>query len=659
MIYGKKELRNRYRELVSRIIELDIAYSEGSPRVSDAVYDEMYKELKCIEKENPDIVVKNSPTRCLDHYKDKIHEPIDHIYPMKSIENAYSKEDVDRFYNRLKENGSSDLSVEYKLDGVALSIRYNKGEFVSMSTRGDGVTGENVSHLRLCINKIPEKISCMEEIEVYGEVLIYEKDFEEINLKRNKEGLKPWANSRNLVSGSLRVHDLNIVKNRRLNLICYSVNGLKMLLSQSDVMDFLYKNNFIVNDRVGLASNTQDLFKVIEKARKERDNLEFSIDGVVIKSENIAIRKKIGSSHKFNKWQIAYKFPPETSETIVKEIYFQVGATGRITPVALIHPVKVGGVLVSHVTLHNFSEISSMDIRIGDIVEVSRGGDVIPKIDRILYDKRFGDLKKFKLIDKCPGCSHDLIVKNNGRYVVCGNLDKCPEVLSHLIKRFASKEFMNIEYFGDKTIDKLIDAGLIKNVADIFKINEEDLSSIDGSGEVINKKILSSINESRNRPLYKVLAGLGIRGFGIVASKKLCDHFGNSIEAIENATIDEIKRVFGIGDILADCLHNFFRVEKNTEILQELKREGVLNHIHTKHNKSIVSEVTVAVTGKFDSFSRSEVADEIERLGFRFSSKVGSKCNYLLCGEKPGKSKISEAKKLGVLFIELDDLYQI
>lgn len=650
------EIIKEYNDLVNEIIEHDILYSKGIPKISDKYYDKRYKRLKQLEKNSPDIIREDSPTKSMRHYCEILHNSVVHKDPMKSIENAYNFEDVCKFIDRLKENDVVGVVVEYKIDGVAAAIKYCKGRLQSIATRGDGITGEDVTVMRDYIDFIPITIPYKEDVEFYGEIFISKEDFKILNEVRKNNGENQWATARNLVAGSLRLKDMDSVKYRNLRLAVYSASRNTKMDTQEGLNVFIDKCGFYSNESLGLVSCANGIQSIYLDVLSKRESLKFEIDGVVIKSNDITTREKVGSLDKVHKWQIAYKMPETAYESQVLDIVFRIGTTGKITPIACLKPVKIDGVIVSRATLHNLSEIFRLDVRVGDFVLVARGGDVIPKILSVLKEKRNFNSNVCEIPMFCPGCGSMTITSNDMRSLKCSKKESCPHVFLEMVKKYVSRDFLDIKNLGDKVINKLVESGIVSSLKDIYIMSLEQLSSLEGLGPVAAKNIIDSVDKSKFSSVHKFLAALCIEGVGIVIARKLMERFGE-LKNLMHASLEDILKVEGLGPIVANNVYRFFKVENNVKEVRELEKLEAFNSVYKNGDKNGYYK-TFAITGSFKNLDRKSVVKIIESKNWVFSSSVTKKCDAVICGENPG-SKREKAIEMNIPIITIEDFMRI
>ena len=635
----------------------DLYYKDGISEISDFEYDKLLKELESLESrvgnnslfsgnENVDSPTVSVGSDLVEGFKKKKH-----IKRMLSIFNSYDTQDLTEFDRRIKKSlGTEDeveYCIEYKIDGLAVSLIYNSGKLDYALTRGDGDTGDDITENFMTIKGVPFDISENKNFEVRGEIYISKNDFKEINRLREELGLELLANPRNAAAGSVKLLDSKEVAKRPLSLISYYYDGDGSAFKQSENLDLLKNTGFPTADYYEICTSITEVIEVCKKQEINKNDLDFEIDGLVIKVNDLNLRKKIGETSKSPKWAIAYKFKPDRADTVLKDIIFQVGRTGAITPVAVLDPVKLSGTVVKRATLHNFDEIKNRDIRVGDIVGIEKAGEIIPQVVSVNIEKRNSGSKEFKMIDKCPVCSEKLY-KHEGEVVYRCTNASCPAQLERQIVHFAGKGAMDIEGMGPKMVANLLSSGLIKSIPDIYLIKSEQLSGIDGMGERSTEKLLAAISRSKSKSLENLIFGLGIRHVGKEASISLASKF-KTLKDLMSADMNALKEIEDIGDIMAESITAFFSNPKNIEMIDKLQQSGLkTSYMNENSNVSEFFEGKIfVITGSFDEYSREEIRQYIVKNFGKVSSSVGKKTDYLLCGQNPG-SKLDKALGFGV-----------
>ncbi|MCQ2502641.1 MAG: NAD-dependent DNA ligase LigA [Saccharofermentans sp.] len=656
--------RDEYLELVKKLNHFaELYYAKDEPEISDFEYDSMNNRLKQIEKEHPDWIVPESPSVRVG-WKAEKGVLVKHNVPMLSLQDVFSKDEVDEFVNSMIEEfgGEAEFLVETKIDGLSMALRYEEGELKLAVTRGDGITeGEDVT---MNARQIPDVVLKMKDpvpyIEIRGEVYMTRKAFADVNAKAEEEGKKTFANPRNCAAGTLRQIDTRITKERGLSLFIFNVQETRGVTFDTHLegYEYLKRNNVKVIENCFKCKTADEVWAAITKIGEMRGELEYDIDGAVVKLNNLSERSKLGNTIKFPRWAIAYKYPPEVKETRLIDIEVNTGRTGRVTPVAIFEPISLCGTMVSRATLHNQDFIDQMGLGIGDTILVYKSGEIIPKIKGVVAEKRQADWHLYKMPDSCPVCGHKLVRDEGGVDLKCVNL-MCPGTLVNRIVNFVSRDCMDIKGFGTEYIRKLTEDGYIKDIADVFELRAK-------REELIEKKILglerntdklfAAIDDAkRDTPADKVLAGLGIPGVGKATAKELIRTF-SSIDAIEEAGKDDLLLVQDIGEISAEAIYNFFHDEGNKALLARLKELG-LNFVREESEVqgTALTGLTFCITGTLDGMSRGDAEKLIESNGGKPVSSVSKKTSYLLMGADAG-SKERKARELGVPIISLEEL---
>jgi DNA ligase (NAD+) len=637
-------------------------YVLDSPEISDAEYDELFDELLRLETEYPILQTPDSPTQRVGA------QPLDkfpsrkHSLPMRSLNKAMTREDFIDFDRRMNEliageGGRIEYFVEPKYDGLAVELIYENGVLVSGSTRGDGITGEEVTANLRTIKSIPLTLQSKKPpklIEVRGEVIIFKTDFEKFNKAREKLGEELFANPRNMAAGSLRQLDSRITAQRPLRFIAYGTGLLegRSLSKQNDTIDYLDSLGFKVSDMRNVFGNVDEVENYYNGILSRRDSLDYDIDGVVIKVNSFRQQEIAGELSRSPRWAVAWKFPPAQQTTVVENIEVQVGRTGALTPVAHLKPVSVGGVTVSRATLHNEDEVRRKDVRIGDTVMVQRAGDVIPEVVKVITEKRTGKEKEFRMPDRCPVCGSPVARAEGESATRCTSL-YCRAQQVERIFHFTSKGGMDIEGLGYKTVEVLVDQEIIKDVADLYLLYKKRdlLTGMERMGEKSVQNLIDSIENSKKRELSRIIFALGIFGVGENMANLLAAHYG-SIEKLKDSQIDELQQIEGVGPIVAKSIFEFFRDKNNVQIINRLKEFGVeFTEESSGPSEGIFSGKTFVLTGTLDSYTRTEAKKEIENRGGKVSSSVSKKTDFVLAGADPG-SKLDKARKLGVTVID-------
>ena len=651
--------KKRYLELVDIVNEADYNYHTlDNPTITDQEYDAYLNELIEIENNHQDWIVENSPTH---HAGGKIlegFEKAEHKIPMMSISDVFSESELISFDERIKKEGvTPEYMCELKIDGLSVSLLYEKGILVRAATRGDGLVGENVTNNVKTIKVIPLKLKKDIDIEVRGEIFMSKETLKKINEQRAKENLPLLQNTRNAAAGSIRQLDSKIAASRKLdNFIYHLPNPEDYGISKhSDAVEYMHELGFKINPNNKLVKNINEVIEYIEDKAKIRDSLGYDIDGVVIKVNSIKDQKKLGYTAKYPKWCVAYKFPAEEVLTKLKDIIFTVGRTGQITPNAVLEPVIVAGSKVSRATLHNADYIKGKDLRIGDIISIHKAGDVIPEVGEVILERR-KETQEFIMIDKCPMCNTKL-EKKGGVDFYCPN-NNCPSRKIESLIHFASRNAMNIDGLGEKIIEDFYNFGFIKDISDIYSLkhHKDDLIRLEGYGEKSVNSLIEAIEKSKENSLERLIFGLGIPNVGSKTAKTLSEHYKN-LTFIEEATIEELTKINDIGNIIAQSIVEYFQNEDNKKILSNLKEIG-LNTKYLGKEKQLDENFynkTFVLTGTLDKLTREEASIRIEELGGKTSSSVSKKTSVVVAGHDAG-SKLIKANELGITIWNEEEL---
>ena len=646
-------MKDRMNELIDIINEADYNYHTlDNPTISDQEYDKYLRELFEIEEEHPEWIRDDSPTR---HAGGKIidsFEKVMHKIPMMSLSDVFSESELVAFDERIKKEGiNPKYMCELKIDGLSVSLLYEKGKLVRAATRGDGTTGEDITHNATTIKVIPLKLKEEVDIEVRGEIFMNKKTLEELNKKRKEKGEPLLQNCRNAAAGSIRQLDSKIAATRKLdNFIYHLPNPLDYgLNTHEEAIEYMKKLGFKTNPNNKLVNNINEVLEYIEEKGKIRPTLPYDIDGVVIKVNDIREQQKLGYTAKFPKWATAYKFPAEEVLTKLVDIIFTVGRTGQITPNAVLEPVIVAGSTISRATLHNEDYVKEKDLKIGDIVSIRKAGDVIPEVVERKIERRTGKEKDFVMITECPMC-HTKLVKKEGQVdYFCPN-DKCPARHVESLIHFVSRDAMNIDGLGDRIMEDFYNFHFIGNIADIYtlKKHEKDLIRLEGYGDKSVSNLLEAIEKSKENSLERLIFALGIPHVGSKTAKVLAINF-ETMDNLENASFDNLVSIPDIGDIIAKSIINYFNNQHNKGIVEELKELGLnMNYLGEKiQNNDLFSGKTFVLTGSLEIFTREEAEEKIELLGGKTSSSVSKKTSAVIVGKNPG-SKYTKAQELGI-----------
>jgi len=643
-------------------------YVLDDPVISDYEYDLLMKELMELENQYPEFKTSDSPTQRIGAEPLEEFQKIKHLTPMISLGDAFDEKELIEFDQRIKRmlnySGNIEYSAEPKIDGLSCSLLYKNGIFTIGGTRGDGIEGEDITANLKTIRSIPLRLLESKKypkptvLEARGEVYMKKKDFNELNQQRLKNNEPLFANPRNAAAGSIRQLDPKITASRKLNIFFWGIGAIEAIKinNQWEALEALKSWGFKVNPLVKLCKNIQEVKIYHQEILNKREELEYEIDGIVVKVNSFEFQNKLGMTTRAPRWAIAYKFPAKQVSTTIRDIITQVGRTGILTPVAILEPVQLMGVTISRATLHNQDEIDRKDIRIGDKVLVQRAGDVIPEVVKSIPEYRTGEEKKFRLPSKCPECSSDVI--KDGAVHRCTNIS-CPAQIKESIIHFASRSAMNIDGLGEKIIEQLLSENLIKDIADLYYLRKEDLLPLQHFAEKSATNLINAIENSKETTLERFLYALGIKQVGIHMAKVLAKHYGN-LEKIKKATVEELLEIKEIGPETAKAIVDFFQEKKNIETIDKLIKAGIKIK-ETEAVAEIISPVkgkSFVFTGEMKKYTRQEAEALIEKLGGKVSSSVSKKTDFVVVGEKPG-SKYEKAKSLGVRIINEEEFLKL
>lgn len=650
-------VKKRIQELRETIkYHNDLYYNEDSPEIEDYEYDMLQQELRKLEAEYPQYKSDESPSVKIGGNANIMFTPVEHKVRMESLQDVFSFDEVEGFVNRILEfDSNAEFSVEKKIDGLSVSLEYSGGRLVRGSTRGDGNVGENVTDNLMTIKSIPKTISFLGDLEVRGEVYMSRESFIKQVEKQEILGEKVFKNPRNAAAGSLRQKDPNITKERDLSIFCFNVQSIseEKFTTHSESLLFLESLGFPVIPDFIVAKTSEEIFEEINNIGQNRGALGFDIDGVVIKLNNISERAVIGSTAKYPKWAVAYKFPPEEKETVVRDIEITVGRTGALTPTAVFDSVILAGTSVSRAILHNEDFINEKNINIGDKIIVRKAGDIIPEVVALV--EKGENKTPYEMPKYCPSCNSP-VYRDDEAAIRCINPD-CPAQLLRNLIHFASRNAMDIEGLGPAVVEQLVNNNLISKQTDIYSLTEEEIASLERMGEKSAQNLIKAIENSKENDLSKLVFALGIRNVGEKAAKLISERF-MSLEGIQNATIEELTEIEGIGEVLAKSIVDYFGNDSAKEMVKTLQSFGV----NTLSKKEKVDDrffgKTFVITGTLEGYTRSEMTDLIEKYGGKCSGSVSKKTSYVLAGEEAG-SKLDKAGQLGVPIISLNDLLEM
>ena len=645
-------MKERMDELIDYINKASYEYYVlDNPTITDQEYDDYYNELLSIEEKYPELKREDSPTNRVGGAVLDKFEKVTHDHPMLSFDDIFNEEEIILFDERIKKVVSTaHYTLEPKMDGLSGSLIYKKGVLVRGATRGDGVTGEDITTNIKTIKSVPLRLTEDIDIEVRGEIYMSKKSFLEANREKVKNGEKEFANPRNAAAGSIRQLDSKVAAKRNLDFMAYFIPnpedyGIK---TQKESLEFLRKLGFVTNYKLnGYAKNVKDITNYIDSLSEKRDNLPFEIDGVVLKVDNLEDEKRLGFTSRVPRWGIAYKFPAKEVLTTLKEIKFTVGRTGKITPNAIFSPIHVSGSLVSKATLHNSDYCIDKDVRVGDTISIRKAGDVIPEVVEVKLDRRKEDSVPFKMIENCPMCNSVLVRKDANHY--CKN-EHCPSRKIESLIHFSSRDAMYIEGFGESIVEDFYNLGYLKNIDDFYTLDKykDELMLLEGFGEKSISKLLESASNSKKNSLERLLFGLGIRYVGKKTAKILSKYY-KTMDNLIKADFDELKSINDIGDVIAKSIVDYFNDEKNINLINRLKDLNLnMRYLGEEVNTSNenINGKTFVITGTL-SRPRDEIKEEIEGLGGNVTGSVTKKTDYVIAGEKAG-SKLIKATELGI-----------
>ncbi|KAF1155419.1 NAD-dependent DNA ligase LigA [Streptococcus agalactiae] len=652
-------MENRMNELVSLLNQYAKEYyTQDNPTVSDSQYDQLYRELVELEEQHPENILPNSPTHRVGGLVLEGFEKYQHEYPLYSLQDAFSKEELIAFDKRVKaEFPTASYMAELKIDGLSVSLTYVNGILQVGATRGDGNIGENITENLKRVHDIPLHLDQSLDITVRGECYLPKESFEAINIEKRANGEQEFANPRNAAAGTLRQLNTGIVAKRKLATFLYQEASPTQKETQDDVLKELESYGFSVNHHRLISSSMEKIWDFIQTIEKDRISLPYDIDGIVIKVNSLAMQEELGFTVKAPRWAIAYKFPAEEKEAEILSVDWTVGRTGVVTPTANLTPVQLAGTTVSRATLHNVDYIAEKDIRIGDTVVVYKAGDIIPAVLNVVMSKR--NQQEVMFIPKlCPSCGSELVHFEDEVALRCIN-PLCPNQIKERLAHFASRDAMNITGFGPSLVEKLFDAHLIADVADIYRLSIEDLLTLDGIKEKSATKIYHAIQSSKENSAEKLLFGLGIRHVGSKASRLLLEEFGN-LRQLSQASQESIASIDGLGGVIAKSLHTFFEKEEVDKLLEELTSYNVnFNYLGKRVSTDAqLSGLTVVLTGKLEKMTRNEAKEKLQNLGAKVTGSVSKKTDLIVSGSDAG-SKLTKAQDLGITIQDEDWLLNL
>lgn len=641
-------------------------YVLDKPVISDYDFDTKLKELQELEDHNPEFYDPNSPTQRVGGTVTKQFETLEHDYPMYSLSNSYSREELEDWEKRVKKlvDGKVEYVCELKYDGASISLTYENGKLIRAITRGDGVKGDNVTSNVRTILSIPVHLrgEFPPKFDIRGEIVLPYEGFAKMNAERIEAGEEPYANPRNTASGSLKLQDSAEVARRPLDCLLYNIVGEKLnVKSQYESLEHAREWGFKVPKEAKLVNNVDEILEYVNYWEKHRHDLPYEIDGVVVKVNDFHQQDELGFTAKSPRWAIAYKFKAEQESSKLIKITYQVGRTGAITPVANLEPVQLAGTIVKRASLHNADQIEKLDIREGDTVFVEKGGEIIPKIVGVDFTKRDPDSQPTQYITRCPECETPLVRNEGEAQHYCPNLSSCPPQIIGRIQHYISRKAMDIEGLGGETVALLVNENLIENYADLYDLTKEQVLPLERMADKSAENLIQGIERSREIPFERVLFALGIRYVGETVAKKLARHY-KSISALSEANEEELIRVDEIGVRIAQSIRAFFSLEENRILVQRLKEKGVQMEIAAEdfaHHTNKLNGDTYVISGVFSRVSRDELKKLIEENGGKVSGSISSKTKFLVAGENMGPSKLAKAQKLGTTILSEDEFLEM
>jgi len=675
-----KDIKKEIEELRDKVNFHNYRYYVlDSPVISDAEYDRLMRRLEGLEARYPNLITPDSPTQRIGAKPIEAFGTVTHTIPMLSLNNAFSAEEAKEFDDRVKkllkisqESEVRGQEIEYvaepKIDGLAIELVYEDGRFTAGSTRGDGYTGEDVTQNLKTIRSIPMRLQkesgvrsqksegkiypLPKRLEVRGEAFLPLKAFEKLNRERKKNGEPLFANPRNAAAGSLRQLDPKITASRPLDIFCYGIGAVEGIKFKThwETLEALKAFGLKTNPLIKKCTGIEAVLNYHKEMEKNRDNLPYEVDGIVIKVNSLESQERLGVLTRSPRWAFAYKFAPMQETTRIKEIIIGVGRTGALTPVAIMEPIAVGGVIIERATLHNQDEVDRKDVRVGDTVVIQRAGDVIPEVVMVIKEKRPHGVRPFKIPDKCPLCRSR--VERVGAIHYCTGGLSCPAQVKETIRHFVSKRALDIEGLGDKHIEQFVDDGLIKDVSDLYRLKKEDILKLERWADKSAENLIDAIEKSKTPALPRLIYALGVRQVGEHMAHVLAEEFG-ALEAIIEADKERLLSIHDVGPETAESIFDFFQEPHNIKVIEKLKKAGVV-FPQMKRTKGKLSGKTFLFTGALESFSRDEAKEVVERLGGKTAPSISKKVDYVVAGTEPG-SKYDEAKKLGLKIISEEE----
>lgn len=636
-------------------------YVEDNPSMSDFEYDKLFAELKDLENKNPLLITPDSPTQRVGSVSEKFL-PYKHKYRLYSLDNTYEYDVLENdWYKKIvKEFGEQELVCELKIDGLAIALTYENGIFVRGVTRGDGITGEDITNNLKTIKAIPLKLFEPVSLEVRGEIYMPKSSFEKLNEENLKNGDKLFANPRNAAAGSLRQLDSTITAKRDLSMFCYTAilpekSEIPIKTHYNSIM-YLKKLGFKTNPNIKLCKNAKDAIAYCQEWDEKRFELDYATDGVVIKVNDLLVQQEMGFTSRAPKWATAFKFPPEEVTTTLLGIEESVGKTGAITPVAILEPVQLGGSTVARASLHNFDEVARLDVRIGDKVFIKKAAEIIPKVVKVVDDEEHFSRAKYNPPKVCPSCGTKLNTHEGEVYLYCDN-PNCPAKVCARIEFWVSKDAMDIDKIGPSIIEQLYNKGFIKSYVDLYKLTMQDFMQLDLVKEKSAFNMYNAIQNSKNKPLARILTAFSIKNVGKETASVLANEF-ETLENLQIASIDDLSKIEGVGDVIATDIFEFFNNQETIKMIEELKALGVEPAPPEQNISDDFKGLTFVLTGTLQNMTRDEASEKIKKMGGKTSSSVSKNTSYVLAGEKAG-SKLDKAEKLGVIILSEDDFLKM
>lgn len=635
-------------------------YVEDNPSISDYEYDQLFAELKSLEAANPHLVTPDSPTQRVGSVSEKFL-PHTHKYRLYSLDNTYNYEELEEWYLKIvKEYGDTELVCELKIDGLAIALTYEKGIFVRGVTRGDGITGEDITNNLKTIKAIPLKLFKPIDVEVRGEIYMPKSSFEKLNAQNLQRGEKLFANPRNAAAGSIRQLDSSITAKRDLSMFCYTAiftdNDKNLPKTHYESIMMLKKLGFKTNPNIKLCKNAKEAIDYCKTWDEKRFDLDYATDGVVIKVNDILTQQEMGFTSRAPKWATAFKFPPEEVTTTLLAIEESVGKTGAITPVAILEPVHLGGSTVARASLHNFDEVGRLDVRIGDKVYIKKAAEIIPKVVKVIEDEEHFQRNRYTPPEFCPSCNAKLNTHDDEVNLYCDN-PLCPAKVCANIEFWVSKDAMDIDKVGPSIIAQLYTKGFIKNAVDLYKLSMQDFMQLDLVKEKSAFNMYTAIQESKTRPLPRLLTAFSIRNVGKETANVLAGEF-NTLENLAQADIESLSKVEGIGEVIAQDIYKYFRKPETINMLEELNQLGVIPAPPAQNNSDELKGLTFVLTGTLQNMTRDEASELIKQKGGKTTSSVSKNTSYVIAGENAG-SKLDKAQKLGVIILSENDFLKM